>query len=103
MSIFRKHVFVCVYGKVCPTQNSEAVWQALRTGMKKAGLHDEIRVNKSGCMAQCGHGPMIVTYPEGTWYGGVSIEDVPEIVESHLIGGNPVERLRYDRESVSES
>lgn len=95
MSLFEKHVFVCVFGKVCPTHGSEAIWQELRTGMKKAGLHEKIRVNKAGCLAQCEHGPTIVTYPEGTWYAGVTLEDVPQIIEDHLIGGCPVERLRH--------
>ena len=95
MSLFEKHVFVCVFGKVCPAHGSEAIWQELRTGMKKAGLHEKIRVNKAGCLAQCEHGPTIVPYPEGTWYAGVTLADVPQIIEDHLIGGCPVERLRH--------
>jgi (2Fe-2S) ferredoxin len=95
MSLFEKHVFVCTAGKTCPTQGSEAVWQALRDEVKAAGLLNSIRINKSGCLAQCGNGPMVVCYPEGVWYGGVAVEDAPEIVREHLVGGQSVERLRY--------
>ncbi|MBX7223767.1 MAG: (2Fe-2S) ferredoxin domain-containing protein [Blastocatellia bacterium] len=95
MGLYEKHVFVCVTGKVCPTQGSEAVWQELRNGVKAAGMLEKIRVNKSGCLAQCGHGPMMVTYPEATWYAQVTLEDVPEILDRHLLGGQPVERLQY--------
>ncbi|MFQ3580578.1 MAG: (2Fe-2S) ferredoxin domain-containing protein [Chloracidobacterium sp.] len=95
MSIYEKHVFVCVSGKTCPTQGSEAVWQALRDEVKACGKLDAIRVNKSGCLAQCGHGPMVVVYPEQVWYGRVTVEDAPKIVHDHLLGDAPVERLRY--------
>ena len=54
-----------------------------------------VRVNKSGCLGQCGHGPVICVYPENVWYAGVRIEDVPEIVASHLAAGVPVDRLLF--------
>ncbi len=98
MSLFEKHVFVCVHGKTCPTKGSEAVWETLRTAVKDAGLAGKIRVNKSGCLAQCNHGPMTVTYPEGTWHGGVTVEDVPALLQEHLIDGKPVEHLRYPKQ-----
>ncbi len=95
MSIYEKHVFVCVAGKTCPTQGSEAVWQALRDEVKSCGKLESIRVNKAGCLAQCGNGPMVVVYPEQVWYGHVTVEDAAAIVHGHLLGGEPVERLRY--------
>ena len=67
----------------------------LRKGLAARGLAKEIRVNKSGCFSQCGHGPMVVVYPEDVWYGGVRIEDLDEILLEHLVNGRPVERLRY--------
>ncbi len=97
MSIYEKHVFVCVSGKVCPNEGGEAVWQAIRDEVKAAGLIEKIRVNKSGCLAQCGNGPMAVVYPEQVWYGHVKPEDAAEIVREHLIGNQPVERLRYEK------
>ena len=52
-----------------------------------------MRANTAGCLDACAYGPTVVVYPEGVWYGGVRPEDVPEIVERHLMGGEPVVRL----------
>ena len=60
----------------------------------------EIRINKSGCFSQCGNGPMIIVYPEDVWYAGVQAEDLPEIVQSHLLGGKPVDRLALPSRQV---
>ncbi len=96
MGQYEKHVFVCTAGSTCPTQgDTEAYVKYMRAEVAKAGLHGQIRVNKSGCFSQCGNGPMVVVYPEDVWYAGVKAEDLPEIVQSHLVGGKPVERLRY--------
>jgi (2Fe-2S) ferredoxin len=57
-------------------------------------LKGNIRANKAGCLDQCELGVSVVVYPEGVWYGRVTLDDVNEIVERHLIGGTPVERLR---------
>jgi (2Fe-2S) ferredoxin len=53
-----------------------------------------VRINKSGCLDQCEHGPVVVVYPEAVWYGNVQPADAAEIVEEHLVGGRPVARLR---------
>jgi (2Fe-2S) ferredoxin len=96
MGQYRTHVFVCTTGSTCPTQgDTEAFVKTMRAAVSKAGLHTEIRVNKSGCFSQCGNGPMIVVYPEDVWYAGVKAEDLEEIIQSHLLGGKPVERLLY--------
>jgi (2Fe-2S) ferredoxin len=96
MGQYERHVFVCTTGSTCPTQgDTEAFVKVMRAEIAKAGLHGAIRINKSGCFSQCGNGPMIVVYPENVWYAGVQAEDVPEIVQSHLLGGRFVERLLY--------
>jgi len=97
MGQYACHVFVCTSGETCPQQGDvEKMVKTLRTAVATAGKHKEVRVNKSGCFSQCGHGPMIVVYPENVWYHGVAESDLAEIVESHILGGRPVERLIYD-------
>jgi (2Fe-2S) ferredoxin len=96
MGQYRTHVFVCTSGDTCPTQGDvEQFVKYLRGEAAKAGLKDEVRINKAGCFSQCGHGPMMVVYPEDVWYCGVSAGDLTEIFESHIVGGKPVDRLRY--------
>ncbi len=93
---FEKHVFVCTGGKVCPENGiSIAVHARLKELVKGAGLSSRIRVNNAGCMDQCGHGPMVVVYPECVWYCQVKPEDADVIFSEHLVGGRPVERLIY--------
>ena len=92
---YQRHVLVCTHGKVCPDQNALELHQALKLAARKALGPIEVRVNKSGCIAQCGFGPMVVVYPDNVWYAGVQVEDADEIVQSHLIDGRPVERLLF--------
>jgi (2Fe-2S) ferredoxin len=93
---YARHVFVCTAGATCPTQgDTEAYVKTLRAEVARAGLHVQIRINKAGCFSQCGNGPMLIVYPENVWYAGVRMEDLLEIVESHLLSGKPVERLVY--------
>lgn len=95
--MFERHVFVCTSGEWCPTVDGDGlgVHATLKAAVAEAGLADRVRVNRSGCFSQCGNGPMVVVYPEGVWYCAVSPADAPEIVASHLVGGAPVERLRF--------
>ncbi len=95
MAIFKKHVFVCTHGETCPEQGSQEVFSKLRKEMKERGLHDSIRINKAGCLGQCGNGPMLVIYPEATWYCKVQHQDCNEIIESHLIENKIIKRLLY--------
>jgi toluene monooxygenase system ferredoxin subunit len=97
MGQYDRHVFVCTSGETCPTQgDTEKFVKTLRAGLQKANRQADVRVNKAGCFSQCGHGPMIVVYPENVWYAGVQESDLEEILTAHIIGGYPVERLRYE-------
>ncbi len=97
MGQYNSHVFVCTSGEDCPTRGDvEAHVKFLRAEAVRAGLKTDVRINKAGCFSQCGHGPMIVVYPDNVWYAGVKQEDLKEIFESHILGGKPVERLVYD-------
>ena len=98
---FRYHVFICENERPegdprgsCCARGSEAVRQAFKEELARRGLKGEVRANGAGCLDACAHGPAVVVYPEGVWYGQVRPEDVAEIVERHLVGGQPVERLR---------
>jgi (2Fe-2S) ferredoxin/nitrite reductase/ring-hydroxylating ferredoxin subunit len=96
MGQYDRHVFVCTSGETCPMQgDTEAYVKALRAGVQKANRQADVRVNKAGCFSQCGHGPMVVVYPDNVWYAGVQATDLDEILTSHILGGVPVERLRY--------
>lgn len=78
----------------CKSKESVPLYAALKAAAAKAGLGGRVRVNKAGCLDQCEQGVTIVVYPEGVWYGHVTLADVDEIVRDHLLDGRPVERLR---------
>ncbi len=101
MPRFERHVFVCVNERepghhrgCCHAKDGLAVRQALKSAVERHGLQSKVRINKSGCLDQCEHGVTVVVYPEQVWYGFVKPGDANEIVESHLMGDTPVERLR---------
>jgi len=96
MGQYRVHVFVCTGGDTCPTQDDvEGFVTHLRGEVARAGLKDDVRINKAGCFSQCGHGPMMVVYPDNVWYCGVQESDLRDIFESHIVAGKPVARLQY--------
>jgi (2Fe-2S) ferredoxin len=98
---YERHVFVCINRRAeddpkgcCALKGSEEVHSAFKAELARRGLRGRIRANSAGCLDACAFGVSVVIYPEGVWYGGVKPEDVNEIIEQHLIGGRPVERLR---------
>jgi len=95
--LFERHVFVCTGGDYCATIDGDGrgVHGRLKSLVAQAGLKGRVRVNHAGCLDQCGFGPMVVVYPDNVWYAMVTPDDVPEIVQEHLIGGRPVQRLVY--------
>ncbi len=95
MGQYERHVFVCTTGKTCAAQGSAESYAALKDAARTAGLKGRVRVNQSGCLNQCGHGPMVVVYPEDTWYAAVDADGARRIVAEHLVAGVPVDALRY--------
>ncbi|MBI4509459.1 MAG: (2Fe-2S) ferredoxin domain-containing protein [Deltaproteobacteria bacterium] len=100
MKRLEKHVFVCTNRRdpnnpkgSCALKGSEEILDRFKQELAERGLRARIRANSSGCLDQCAHGCTVVVYPEQAWYGGVKPEDVPEIVEKHLVGGEVVARL----------
>lgn len=92
---YERQLFVCTYGAWCKIDGADEIRAALKGAVHDAGLGSEIRVTKSGCFGQCGHGPMAVMWPDNVWYCKLTPADVPEIVEEHVKNGRSVERLRY--------
>jgi NADH-quinone oxidoreductase subunit F/NADP-reducing hydrogenase subunit HndC len=94
MQHIRAHVLVCA-GTGCKSAGSKEVELAFQKEIKAKGLADEVMVVETGCHGFCEYGPLVIVYPEGTFYVRVTAEDVAEIVETHLLKGRLVERLLY--------
>ena len=99
--MYRSHVLVCG-GTGCTSSNSAAIIEALETQIAEKGLSEEIKVIRTGCFGLCALGPIMIVYPEGSFYSQVKVEDIPEIVEEHLLKGRIVTRLLYDETVTTE-
>lgn len=100
MPSFQRHVFVCINERPadhpkgsCKAKCGVEVRDKLKETLAARGIAKTVRANNAGCLDQCEHGVSVVVYPEQVWYGGVTVEDIPELVERHLVGGEVVERL----------
>jgi (2Fe-2S) ferredoxin len=100
MPSFQRHVFVCINERpadhpkgCCKAKGGVEVRDRLKQELTARGISKLIRANNAGCLDQCEHGVTVVVYPEQVWYGGVTVDDIPEIVDKHLVGGEAVERL----------
>lgn len=92
---FHRHVFLCVGGKCATLENGEAAWTALKQELKDRNLSLAAGPNacyrtKVGCLRVCNQGPIVVVYPEGTWYSNMTADRIPRFVQEHLVEGNPV-------------
>ena len=108
MAPFQKHIFICINQRdprdprgSCSPDGSERLQKTFKKALAERGINRRVRANKSGCLDQCEHGPTVVVYPDTVWYGGVTETDVAEIVDSHIIGGVPVARLRLADECIN--
>ncbi|MGE0614402.1 MAG: ferredoxin [Bacteriovoracia bacterium] len=101
-SQYKAHVFVCMNERppghprgCCKEKGAEALLKTFKEELAKRGVKgDVVRAQKAGCLEVCEAGPSVVVYPDGVWYGFVTPNDVAEIVEKHIVGGQPVDRLR---------
>ena len=106
MSYYKNHVFFCTNhredgGQCCAQYKAQEMRDYMKNRSKELGLvrSGEVRVNSAGCLNRCELGPVIVIYPEETWYTFIDKADIDEIIEEHLLKGNIVERLLADKQS----
>ncbi len=93
--MIRSHVLVCG-GTGCTSSGSQAIREKLAEELKNKGLDEEVKIVQTGCFGLCALGPIMIIYPEGTFYSRVTPDDIPEIVSEHLLKGRIVERLVYN-------
>ena len=94
MNFVRAHILVC-HGTGCTSSNSPAIIEAFESQLAAQGLSQEVRVVQTGCFGLCAMGPVVLIYPEGAFYTHVTPEDVPEIIEEHIVKGRIVQRLLH--------
>jgi (2Fe-2S) ferredoxin len=95
MGQYKHHVFICTTGKTCSWQGGPEVHETMKKAVHRAGLKGVVRVNHAGCMNQCGHGPMVVVYPQDVWYARVDEKAAERIVEQHIVGGRVAEKYLH--------
>ena len=102
---YQRHLFFCINDRgtdadrpSCNQCGSAKLRDYAKNRVKALGLSGQgkVRVNKAGCLDRCEQGPVCVVYPEGIWYTYIDEEDVDEIIDSHIVNGKPVERLKLD-------
>jgi (2Fe-2S) ferredoxin len=100
MAKFQRHVFVCINQRpadspkgCCAARGGAEVAAELKHRLYERGFKRVVRANKAYCLDQCDRGVAMVVYPEAVWYGGVTVDDLDEIIEEHIVHGRPVERL----------
>jgi (2Fe-2S) ferredoxin len=103
MDYYKHHIFFCLNQRdasatrpCCAASGAEAAFEHCKSAVKTLGLAGagKVRVNRAGCLDRCEEGPVCVVYPEGVWYTYVDQSDIDDIVQSHLLRGEVVERLR---------
>lgn len=108
MSSFDHHIFICCNTRdagnprgSCNADGTEAIRNAFKTELKKHQLPGLVRGNMAGCLDQCELGPVIVIYPQGIWYGGVTPADVPRIITETIIAGRVLPDLLISPEMLN--
>ncbi|MBL4668906.1 MAG: (2Fe-2S) ferredoxin domain-containing protein [Flavobacteriales bacterium] len=98
---FEKHIFICINERVagatrksCGEETGNAIAKRFKELIKEHKLRLSVRAQRSSCFDMCEQGPIVVVYPEGVFYKGISVIDVNEIFEQHILNNNPVKRLQ---------
>jgi (2Fe-2S) ferredoxin len=106
MPKYQHHFFVCtntrppIANPSCGASHGHELFAAMRDAIEKFGWQEKVAVNAVSCLGPCESGPIIVVYPAGVWYGSVRLDDVEEILRSHVLDGKAVERLQLSQEDV---
>ena len=95
MKIFRSHVLICG-GTGCSSSKSPLIKKRFEDKIKELNLENEVQVVVTGCFGLCEEGPIVIIYPEGTFYARMTVERVDEIAEEHLLKGRIVRKYLYD-------
>ena|SRR3989304_4620734 len=108
MKRFEKHIFICENKRpeghprgCCSEKGSPKVRELFKRRIKELGLNSTVRVNSAGCLDACEYGVTVVVYPEQIWYGKVTVADVEEIIQGHIVKNIPVERLKITDEKFN--
>jgi (2Fe-2S) ferredoxin len=108
MPAYERHIFICHNQRMeghprgsCDPTCEGKLQKLFKKALADQGFVSRVRANKAGCLDQCEHGPTVVVYPDAVWYGNVQPSDVEEIVQSHIVEGRPVERLRIAEECLN--
>lgn len=109
MPAYTQHLFICGNTRApghsrgcCDPDGRQTLRDAFKRELKRAGFQNLARANAAGCLDQCEHGPVVVIYPQGIWYGAVTLADVPRIVESTLVGGEILNDLLIEPSCLND-
>ena len=98
---YQHHVFFCLNQRdegrpCCHDRGAQAAQEHAKARIKQLNLNGQgkVRINKAGCLDRCEEGPVMVIYPEGTWYTYIDQHDIDDIIDNHIVGGKVVERLK---------
>ena len=99
---FSRHVFLCIGDACCSKEHGELAWNALKDQLKERNLSlssgpTAVYRTKVGCLRVCQGGPILVVYPEGNWYSGMTADRIPEFIERQLVQGEPIEEWIFAR------
>ena len=100
-SKYERHVLVCG-GTGCTSSGSPKIIAKLEEELAANGLSDKVQIVKTGCFGLCERGPIMIVYPEGSFYSRVNVDEIPRIVKEHLVDGNPVKEFLYEETVVGD-